>query len=161
MKKLEFNYLVNLILFIQFVLVGGTGLVIYFNPNGGGHLLSFIHNQVGVLMLVFFIAHMTINWKWVVATTKKFSKKEKGIKKNYIVDLALFIQFVLVGGTGLIMYLNHRAGGQILRLIHDQIGILMLVFFTVHVVLHWKWIAGTTKKLSNNTYAVGRSADNF
>lgn len=85
----------------------------------------------------------------------------KKLEFNYLVNLILFIQFVLVGGTGLVMYLNHRAGGQILRLIHDQIGILMLVFFTVHVVLHWKWIAGTTKKLSNNTYAVGRSADNF
>lgn len=71
----------------------------------------------------------------------------KKLKILYLVDLALFVQFVLVGGTGLIMYFYHNIGGPILRLIHDKIGILMLVFFFAHFVLNWKWIAGTTKKL--------------
>ena len=30
------------------------------------------------------------------------------VKLNYLVDLALFVQFVLVGYSGLIMYFNHR-----------------------------------------------------
>lgn len=71
----------------------------------------------------------------------------KRIKLIYIVDLGLFIQFLLVGGSGLIMYLNHQAGSPLLRLIHDKIGILMLVFFVAHIVLNWRWIVSTTKKL--------------
>ncbi|MHB8102713.1 MAG: DUF4405 domain-containing protein [Methanosarcina sp.] len=71
----------------------------------------------------------------------------KRVKLIYIVDLALFVQFLLVGGSGLIMYFNHQAGGLLLRLIHDKIGILMLVFFVAHIVLNWRWIVGTTKKL--------------
>jgi len=69
----------------------------------------------------------------------------KRLKLNYLVDLALFVQFVLVGYSGLVMYFDHRAAGPILRLIHDKVGILMLFFFVAHVALHWRWIVCTTK----------------
>ena len=71
----------------------------------------------------------------------------KRIKLNYLVDLALFVQFALVGYSGLIMYFDNRAAGPILRLIHDKVGILMLVFSVVHIALHWRWIVFTTKNL--------------
>lgn len=137
----------DLLLFIQFLLVGGSGLIMYFYPQIGGHSLRFIHDQIGVLMLVFFGAHMILNWKWIVSTTTKFGKKGKKIKEEYMVDLTLFIQFLLVGGSGLIMYFYHHAGGLILRLIHDKVGLLLVFFFIVHVVLNWKWMLFTTKKL--------------
>jgi hypothetical protein len=68
-------------------------------------------------------------------------------KVNYLVDLVLFLQFILVGGSGLIMYFNHHAAGPILRLIHNKIGILMLVFFVAHIMLHWRWIVFNAKRL--------------
>jgi hypothetical protein len=69
----------------------------------------------------------------------------KKITLNYLVDLALFVQFALVGYSGIVMYFNHRATGPILRLIHDKVGLLMVVFFIIHIVLHWRWIVCTTK----------------
>jgi hypothetical protein len=77
----------------------------------------------------------------------RWSEEMKRIKLNYLVDLALFVQFVLVGYSGLVMYFNHHAAGPILRLIHDKVGILMLVFFVAHIALHWRWIVFTTKNL--------------
>jgi hypothetical protein len=77
----------------------------------------------------------------------KWREEMRKIKLNYLVDLAFFVQFVLVGYTGLIMTFNHRGAGPILRLIHDKIGILMLAFFVVHIALHWRWIVFTTKNL--------------
>lgn len=145
MKKIKLVYITDLILFIQFILVGGSGLIMYFFHHVGGNLLRVIHDQVGVLMLFFFAVHMVLNWKWILNTTKKFSKKGKKIKENYIVDLILFIQFILVGGSGLFMYFYHHAGGYMLRFIHDQIGVIMLCFFVVHVALHWRWMFLATK----------------
>lgn len=75
----------------------------------------------------------------------KWSEEMNRIKLNYLVDLAFFVQFVLVGYSGLIMFFNHRGAGPILRLIHDKVGILMLVFFVIHIALHWRWIVCTTK----------------
>ena len=153
MKKIKLNYLVDLALFVQFALVGYSGLIMYFNRYSAGSLLRLIHDKVGILMLVFFVAHISLHWRWIVFTTKNFFRKEKQIKKsrkvklNYLVDLAFFVQFALVGYSGLIMFFNHHAAGQILSLIHDKVGILMLVFFVAHIALHWRWIVFTTKNL--------------
>ena len=70
----------------------------------------------------------------------------KRIKLIYLADLILFVQFVLVGGSGLIMYFNHQCWRPFLRLIHDKIGILMLVFFVAHIVLNWRWMVGYHKE---------------
>lgn len=148
MSRVKLVYLTNLILFVQFILVGGSGLIMYFNHRAGGVIMRLIHDQIGVLMLVFFVAHIILNWRWIVGTTKKLLKKGMKIKENiklkYLVDLALFVQFLLVGGTGLIMYFYHHAGGSMVSLIHDKVGILILVFFVAHMALNWKWIVGTT-----------------
>jgi hypothetical protein len=86
MKRIKLFYLVDLALFVQFVLVGGSGLIMYFNHHAGGHILKLIHDKVGILMLVFFIAHIVLNWRWIAGTTKKFCKTGKEIKENEIVD---------------------------------------------------------------------------
>ncbi len=153
MKKINLNYLVDLAFFVQFALVGYSGLIMYFNRHAAGPILKVIHDKVGILMLLFFVVHIVLHWRWIILTTKNCFIKEKQSKKmrklilNYVVDLALFIQFALVGYSGLIMYFNHHAAGQILRLIHDKVGILMLFFFVAHIALHWRWIVFTTKNM--------------
>jgi hypothetical protein len=151
MNKTKLNYFIDLIFFIQFLLVGYSGIVMYFNRHDASQILRLIHDKIGILMLVFFVIHIALHWKWVVLTTKSlFSKRETitGRRKlNYLVDLIFFVQFVLVGYSGLVMYFNHHGAGFILNFIHDKIGILMLVFFVIHIALHWKWIVLTTKNL--------------
>lgn len=161
MNRVELIYLSNLILFIQFILVGGSGLIMYFDHRSGGAIMRLIHDQIGMLMLVFFVAHIILNWRWIVGTTTKLLKKGMKInektKFRYLLDIALFVQFLLVGGTGLIMYFYHHAGGPMVSLIHDKVGILMLVFFVAHMVLNWKWIVGTTNKLLNRNKEIKES----
>ncbi|MDR7666056.1 DUF4405 domain-containing protein [Methanosarcina sp. Z-7115] len=67
------------------------------------------------------------------------------LKLNYFVDLALFVQFALVGFSGILLLLNGHGVSQLWKGIHEQLGILMLVFFVVHIALHWRWIVFTTK----------------
>lgn len=153
MRKINLNYLVDIAFFVQFALVGYSGLIMYFNRHAAGPILRLIHDKIGILMLLFFVVHIALHWRWIILTTENFFRKEKQTKKmgkvklNYLVDLALFIQFALVGYSGLIMYFNHHAAGQILRLIHDKVGILMLFFFVAHIALHWRWIVFTTKNM--------------
>jgi hypothetical protein len=79
------------------------------------------------------------------------------LKIIYLVNIMLFIQFILVGGSGLIMYFFHHAGGPLMRLIHDKIGVLMLVFFAAHLILNWKWIMNSTKKFLTKNADSGRN----
>lgn len=67
-------------------------------------------------------------------------------KLNYIVDLAFLVQFVLVGYSGLLLLIDGHGVSYFWRFIHEKIGILMLVFFIVHFVLHWGWLVLNTKK---------------
>lgn len=153
MKKIKLNYLLDLAFFVQFVLVGYSGLIMYFNHHAAGPILRLIHDKVGVLMLLFFVVHVALHWRWILLRTKDLFRKKGQIKEtkktklNYLLDLAFFVQFALVGYSGLIMFFNHHAAGPILRLIHDKIGILMLFFFVAHIALHWRWIIFITRSL--------------
>jgi hypothetical protein len=86
MKRVKLIYIIDLALFVQFLLVGGSGLIMYFNHHAGGFLLRLIHDKIGILMLVFFVAHIILNWRWIVSTTKKLCKREKEIKENETID---------------------------------------------------------------------------
>ncbi len=86
MKRMKLKYLVDLAFFVQFVLVGGSGLIMYFNHHAGGPLLRFIHDKVGILMLVFFVAHIALNWRWIVFTTRKFCRRGKKVKEGEVIE---------------------------------------------------------------------------
>jgi cytochrome b subunit of formate dehydrogenase len=72
---------------------------------------------------------------------------------NYIVDIPLLLQSVVVSVTGVVlMYGSHGTSflgfdSRELLHMHEQIGILMVAFSVIHLVLHWKWMACTTKNL--------------
>jgi hypothetical protein len=82
MRRVNLNYIIDMALFVQFLLVGGSGLIMYFNHQAGGHLLRFVHDQIGILMLVFFVAHIILNWSWIVSTTIKLCKREKELEEK-------------------------------------------------------------------------------
>jgi uncharacterized membrane protein (Fun14 family) len=67
-------------------------------------------------------------------------------KLNYIVDLAFLIQFVLVGYSGLLLLIDGHGVSYFWKFIHVKIGILILVFFMLHILLHWGWLVLNTKK---------------
>jgi hypothetical protein len=67
-------------------------------------------------------------------------------KLTFFVDLALIAQFVLVGYSSFIMYLNHEAASLLLISVHDTAEILFLALIAAHLVLNWRWILFTAKK---------------
>ena len=72
---------------------------------------------------------------------------------NYIVDVLLFISFILVFITGLFKWPGLLKGlgleamkGAALNGIHDWSGLAMGILVLIHLVLHWDWIVAMTKK---------------
>lgn len=86
MNRLKLNYFVDLALFIQFTLVGYSGILLLLNGHGVSHLWRVIHEQLGILMLVFFVAHVILHWKWIVYTTKNFFRTGKEMKKGEVIE---------------------------------------------------------------------------
>jgi hypothetical protein len=81
---------------------------------------------------------------------RRFKFKKKTI--IFIVDLLILASFFLVFFTGIIKFpnfINLYDPGSIylLRNIHDFNGILMTFLIFAHLILHWKSIIGSTKKV--------------
>ena len=77
---------------------------------------------------------------------------------NYVVDLLLFIAFLITGITGLIKWrlLIVNLGmaelyfilpmGKI-RLWHEWASFVMLILILIHFILHWNWLILNTRRL--------------
>lgn len=91
---------------------------------------------------------------------QNFGKREDVMKQkiNYIVDLVLLIAFLTTGITGLIKWrLLMTALGIVnlyfvlpmgtIRVIHEWASFAFMLLAWIHIILHWKWIALTTKKI--------------
>ena len=66
-------------------------------------------------------------------TTKQ--KKTSPVKTNFLVDIAIFVAF-------LVALEPHLTG----MAIHEWLGIAFGAAIVTHLVLHWQWLAATTKR---------------
>jgi len=75
-------------------------------------------------------------------TTK--TQKISPVKTNFLVDIAIFVAFLVA--------LEPRLTGMA---IHEWLGIAFGAAIVTHLVLHWKWLVATTKRffgrLNGNT----------
>lgn len=75
------------------------------------------------------------------------------IKLKFLVDILMFIDFLLVAISGFVLKFVYPAGGRngqigVLFLfdkftwleIHDVTTILLVIFLIVHLILNWAWI---------------------
>jgi hypothetical protein len=117
---------------------------------------SDLHDITGAILGILVVAHLILHRKWFVAMTKNLTKgiKWKKTTLNYFVDLGMFISFLLVFITGIIKLPSILASNEILfnistelLIIHDWSGIVLELMVLLHVILHWKWIVSTTKKV--------------
>ena len=75
---------------------------------------------------------------------------------SYIVNLGLALSFLVVFVTGIVKWpelthlfrnLYRLIPARIVALLHDWAGIAIGLFVLIHLILHWKWIINTTKKV--------------
>jgi hypothetical protein len=84
-KKNTLNYIVDIPLLVQSVIVSVTGVVLMFASHGASFLgfssreLLHVHEQIGILMLAFSVIHLALHWKWMVCTTKNFLTVKSGL----------------------------------------------------------------------------------
>ncbi|HEY3363360.1 MAG TPA: hypothetical protein VGK06_16470 [Methanosarcina sp.] len=88
MKKIKLNYLIDFAFFVQFVLVGYSGLILFFYRHNASYLMWIIHEKIGILMLFFFVAHIALHWRWILFSTKKFFLGKTKIKENKVTKIS-------------------------------------------------------------------------
>jgi len=142
-SKLLTNLVVDLVFLVAFLAsieVKGTGLV--------------IHEWLGVGILAFILVHVLLHWNWVTAVTKKFFRKLVAEPRlNYIVDLLIFIAFITIIFSGLVIsrVVLPAIGLEGLRsgfwkVLHAQATNLTIILTGIHLGLHWKWFVSMFRK---------------
>ncbi len=76
------------------------------------------------------------------------------MKKNYILDILLFLAATVCIVTGIMLDFHLFRGGREMKMLitnwHIWSGYIMLVGILFHLAWHWGWIRNVTKLLFGN-----------
>lgn len=150
------KYYVDIIAFLPFLLLIVTGVIMIKYHSGApyesatfgllGNNWIFIHKLLSVIAAPLVIIHLTLHISWIKKLfTFKLKNKHKGI------NITLFILFLLCSATSFLPWfiMGDSEVGNMLRGIHNKFGLLLIIFFIIHVSVYLKWIVSMTKKVFN------------
>ncbi|MGB1252775.1 MAG: cytochrome b/b6 domain-containing protein [Candidatus Promineifilaceae bacterium] len=137
------NYWLDVFLFFAFVIDMNT------------HFTGIpIHEWLGVAFGIALIYHLMLHWKWIVSVTQRLFKKLPNTQRiRYLVDLALFVDMVIIVITG--FWISRAVMPQVglptssnhfFEELHHISAELAPIFVGLHLALDWKWIVTNTKK---------------
>lgn len=98
------------------------------------------HEIAGLVLIAVVIVHIIVNIKTITAMCKKFIKVPLAIKIGLIVDILLFVCFVWIGISGILI--SHTiltgisSGNMIFKLLHMFIGGISVILLGLHIGLH-------------------------
>jgi hypothetical protein len=111
------------------------------------------HELLGLAFALAILIHIALHWNWVVSITRRlFSKVFHESRLNYALNLALYIDMVVVVVSGILI--SRTIGLSVPRLeavepLHRLASQFCLVLVGLHVALHWKWIISHAGKYLN------------
>jgi hypothetical protein len=114
-----------------------------------------IHEWLSVALAGTLIVHLLLHWKWIVGVAATFFKKLWNKSRlQFILDGLLLVDFGAIMTSGLMMSRSFLpalgiqvANSQSARMLHSFSASAAILLVVVHVVLNWKWIVNTTKRL--------------
>jgi Domain of unknown function (DUF4405) len=112
------------------------------------------HEWLTIASMAAMMTHLLLNWQWIVAVTRRFfGKLAIRPRINYILNLVLFVDGVLIMLTGIMISEAAMPAlgiqlprGFAWRSLHDTTANLFIILLGFHTALHWDWIVSTVKR---------------
>lgn len=110
-----------------------------------------IHELIGALMVILFIVHNALNWRWHTSIQQRWQTNRGRFDVVVNILLALIIG-VLIGSSimlsrTLFAFMDVE-GNLTIRQIHSTAAHWFLLLMSVHLGVHWPRIATLLKKMS-------------
>lgn len=152
-SKASRNYYFNLFSFLPFVFLLFTGIVVLRYHGGApyetktfgidGNVWLWVHRITALVNIPIIAIHLILNVHWL----KKLVTFTMNGKNNGM-NLTLFIVFIVCVTTGLLAWFAFEGEplGQVLREVHNKLGLLLIFFFIIHLSNYYKWFLHMTKK---------------
>jgi len=160
MRKTEQNFWLDVAIFATLLITILTGVLLWLViPHKLGIIfLGFsrstwvsTHICAGVAGLVGIILHITWHWDWLKALRgRSLSGMPAKLRANRVVDRIIWITLIATNLFGAIGWMLHFSG-DVSRVslpdrLHVACGVVLTILVTMHLALHWKWIASTTQR---------------
>jgi hypothetical protein len=132
------NFSVDVAIFLLF-LIG-------FEPALTGNA---VHEWLNLVFAGTMLLHLLMHWDWLadVVTRRKLQRVSRIKHLNFYLDLFLFIVFVMMILSGLMISRSVLASSgsiaprhTVWRELHSGFGNVLLLLVGLHFALHWKWI---------------------
>jgi hypothetical protein len=94
------------------------------------------------------LVHLAMHWDWLTAVTRRLARRTPPVVRfNYILGLLLFIVFVMMILSGLMISRSALAAfgyvapqRSIWRELHSAFSNIWLFLIALHIAMHWDWI---------------------
>ena len=145
MKKVTFKFILNIFLFITFL---------FLMDEWSFYGIAF-HEIAGLVICLFYILHMALNWQFIKkATCRLFGKISGRSRINYLLDVLILVGFILIimSGMGIAKTMDFSWLGFtkdnfiIWRFMHTSISMIVLMLVGIHIGLHWNWVIARFKR---------------
>lgn len=152
LSKARRNYYLDIASLLPFLLLLFTGIIMLMYHTGKPYLETTLgrdrefwlntHIVFGVISFVMTTIHVSLHVNWL---KKLFTGKLKN--KYWIRNLILLIVFSLTILTSAIpwLILDESNTASMLLGIHNKMGLLLIIFFVVHLLTYSKWLVNMTK----------------
>lgn len=119
-----------------------------------------IHEWLGIGLGAAIVVHLLLHWQWIVTVLKRvFSRTPLATRINLFLNIALFINMVIIIFTGLLISqealplfgITISADHQ-WESIHKLSADTIVWISGLHVALHWKWILTAIKRYLINPF---------
>lgn len=121
-----------------------------------------IHEILGILVFVMFIAHVILNRKWIVGIYKNFSTGAKTKAKiAWILDMLIAIFSLLAIVSGVLISIElfpflALADPSFMISVHIVVSYIAFALLVIHTLMHFGWIKNTIKRLRPRVAVVKR-----
>lgn len=154
MTKSRRNYLYNTFSFFPFVFLLFTGIVVLRYHGGYAYVLEtfgidgyqwlWIHRISALAIIPIILVHLILHLHWL-----KMLVKLRFYGKNSGMNLTLLVVFLLSAITALLAWFVFKDSpvAEILREVHNKLGLLLIFFFILHLSNYFKWFITMTGKV--------------
>ena len=160
MNMTKHNFWVDVTIFVALLITTITGFLLWLVIP---HKLDIVflgfsrsvwvaaHIYSGAVGLVGIVMHIVWHWDWLKALRgRPLSRMPEKLRANRVVDRIMWITFIATNVFGAIAWTLHFGDDiYIVRVpdrLHVGFGVACTILMIVHLALHWKWIASTTRR---------------
>jgi hypothetical protein len=160
MSKTEHNFWLDVIIFVAFLITTITGFLLWlviphilgmfflgFSRNAWlyAHVCSALVGFAGIVM------HVVRHWDWLKALRgRPLRGLQDKLRANRIVNRVLWIVFIATNVFWTMAWAFRLGDDHYYVSVPDRLhvvfGVVLVILVTVHLALHWKWIASTTRR---------------